>query len=292
MLETYFHQGYRNLFARHTEKLKGRSRRDSGPPTTTSDLNVTFYNGVQNVTVDNLDGAHYQIALDTNTLCDDIVIPNYKNQDSATLGKMIGDLKKPSANTTGFVLDALQAAFDQGNATYFACTQPGGFDGIPAVNPDSSALTVAATLVRNGSTGIAAGITVPFNIGAGAQNPSPSATDVLTVSVGLLTAILFLLYAFLTYTKSNEPLTATHAIILKIFAEWSRSALVTIGSEPILNTPACPTGLFPEPADLNVAAQFQIQDNPVYQQFGLLSGPDLLEQDRKYVTTDKSRCPA
>ena len=265
---TLFHGGY-SLNA-------GRRQLDTPAP---QDFPTEFYNLAKtNISIQTVDGTQYSIELDPRTLCDDVVIGNFPPGDTETGGastliSMLRYLDQPDVDIKAFSQQAAESALAVGIPIYNGCVDypydPEGAD--PALVSSAITGVITVSLLKGAGTNIVAGLLASRSD----SRYSGIQMGEAAVSAGISTGLVYILNAVVKWIPKQETLRKEEAAMLKILAEWSRSALERAASAHIENTNVCVNHGLVADKHLAFLARFSKQENPLYQDFGLLSGSEL-----------------
>ncbi|KAL8871013.1 MAG: hypothetical protein Q9174_003071 [Haloplaca sp. 1 TL-2023] len=238
------------------------------------------------------DGGKYSIVLDTTTMCTSTYISNpnpFENQIGLTLGKLLDDFDRVTTEAAlDAAADALQEAFLAAKKEYYHyhCGAPPEFALAPTASTDPDSPSDLESPVDRGDwikEGNRGAITATMVKGTGLLlATSLSVTSILltdpetklitsAVSASVSTVLLFLLGAITDWAKGQGSLNKSDAAIIKIFAEWSKSTLGAVADRN--DDPAC----YSTGTSINTAQTFSVRENPLYQDFGMVTRRQALE---------------
>lgn len=238
---------------------------------------ANFYQSAHNFWFKDEYGGRYSVELDAETLCGDEIISNYfsassgdSNADrSTTLAHMLQDFDAGSKSSAyDSALDALEAAQSSAFNQLSACNEL-SYDGTTTIRNSAADRhnwikaanngSITATMIKGTGTVITAGLSLT------ATFLSDQEAKLVTSAIagGVATVLLFILNAIVEWVKNQGALDKSDAVILKTFAEWSRSTLVTTEQELMC---------YSTHDALENANQIVGQDSSSLGMFGLVSG--------------------
>ena len=250
------------------------------------DFVSTFYTTpLEDISITTKYKTQFAIKLNTSTLCSNVVIANY-GAGGATLDDLLRDLDKPGADTTDFVLSAIIEVLDTAIEISHTCDKLASDD--PALVTSTNTGTITVSLIKGDATSIVAGVGA---VKSALKDPGPQ-LDEPAIAAGIVTGNVFVLNAVRDWIKEQGTLEKSDAVMLKLLAEWSRSTLAKAREEHIEQTYVCvQQGQLVQASHLGYLARFSVQKNPLYTQYGLLSGPELERRSvRERDNGDLSNC--